>query len=91
MPMNKSLFSTELEDDAKSQHTVIGIRTWHVNLNPRAMPSLGFAKGFLPAPSKTQSDLSGNTVHVDWRGPFATQAGALIVEITTDKGLEGFT
>lgn len=90
MPINKSLFSTELEDDAKSQHTVIGIRTWHVNLNPRAMPSLGFAKGHLPASSKTQSDLSGNTVHVDWRGPFATQAGALIVEITTDKGLKGY-
>ena len=30
---------------AKTRHTVAGIRTWHVNLNPRAMPSLGFAKG----------------------------------------------
>ena len=30
---------------AKTQHTVVGIRTWHVNLNPRAMPGLGFAKG----------------------------------------------
>ena len=29
-------------------------------------------------------------VHVDWRGPFATQAGALMVEITTDKGLKGY-
>ena len=28
--------------------------------------------------------------HVDWRGPFATQAGALMVEITTNKGLKGY-
>ena len=88
--MNKSLFLTELEDDAISQHTVIGIRTWHMNLNPRAMPSLGFAKGQLPDQSKSPSDSQGNIVHVDWRGPFATQAGALIVEITTDKGLKGY-
>ena len=68
---------------ANTRHTVTGIRTWHVNLNPRAMPSLGFAKGQWQKPP-TQ------TGHVDWRGPFAAQAGALIVEITTDKGLKGY-
>ena len=68
---------------AKTRHTVAGIRTWHVNLNPRAMPSLGFAKGQWQKPSS-------QTGHVDWRGPFAAQAGALIVEITTDKGLKGY-
>ena len=68
---------------AKTRHTVVGIRTWHVNLNPRAMPSLGFAKGQWQKPAI-------QTAHVDWRGPFATQAGALIVEITTDKGLKGY-
>ena len=33
------------KEGAKTRHVVTGIRTWHVNLNPRAMPSLGFAKG----------------------------------------------
>ena len=68
---------------AKTRHTVVGIRTWHVNLNPRAMPSLGFAKGQWQKPAT-------RTAHVDWRGPFAAQAGALIVEIITDKGLKGY-
>ena len=88
--MKQSLFSNELKVDAISRHTVIGIRSWHVNLNPRAMPSLGFAKGQLPDQSKATSDSKGNIGHVDWRGPFATQAGALIVEIITDKGLKGY-
>ena len=54
------------------------------------MSSLGFAKGELSTLTKAVSASSDNRVHVDWRGPFATQAGALIVEITTDKGLKGY-
>ena len=37
--------ASEWKRRAKTRHSVVGIRTWHVNLNPRAMPSLGFAKG----------------------------------------------
>ena len=37
--------AAEWKTRAKTRHTIAGIRTWHVNLNPRAMPSLGFAKG----------------------------------------------
>ncbi len=48
------------------------------------MPTLGFAKG------GSLSTSARTTGHVDWRGPFATQAGALIVEITTDTGLRGY-
>ena len=84
MKTNETDLAIEWKTRAKTRHTVSGIRTWHVNLNPRAMPSLGFAKGDLPSQNKT-----GN-VHVDWRGPFAAQAGALIVEMTTDKGLKGY-
>ena len=83
MASNPSDLATTWKACAKTRHTVVGIRTWHVNLNPRAMPSLGFAKGQWQEPT-TQA------VHVDWRGPFAAQAGALIVEITTDKGLKGY-
>ncbi len=84
MKNNESSLATQWKMRAKTRHTVSGIRTWHVNLNPRAMPSLGFAKGDLP------EQATPNNIHVDWRGPFATQAGALIVEITTDKGIKGY-
>ena len=83
MQSNRSTLADTWKTRADTRHTVVGIRTWHVNLNPRAMPGLGFAKGQWQKPA-TQ------TGHVDWRGPFAAQAGALIVEITTDKGLKGY-
>ena len=84
MQNNENTLSTEWKTRAKTQHSVAGIRTWNVNLNPRAMPTLGFAKGEIPRQTTPKN------VHVDWRGPFAAQAGALIVEITTDKGLKGY-
>ena len=84
MQINDHSLSSDWKTRAKEQHSVVGIRTWNVNLNPRAMPTLGFAKGEMPG------DTSPKNVHVDWRGPFAAQAGALIVEITTDKGLKGY-
>ena len=84
MHANENKLTATWKEGAKTRHTVTGIRTWHVNLNPRAIPSLGFAKGEQWQKPATQ------TAHVDWRGPFATRAGALIVEITTDKGLKGY-
>ena len=83
MHSNENNLTATWKERAKTRHTVVGVQTWHVNLNPRAMPSLGFAKGQWQKPTP-------QTAHVDWRGPFATQAGALIVEITTDKGLKGY-
>ena len=74
---------------ARERHTVVRIRTWHVNLNPRAMPDSGFASGGFRGDTETPGPPPG-VGHVDWRGPFAAQAGALIVEITTDKGLKGY-
>lgn len=74
---------------AKTRHKVAGIRTWHINLNPAAMSSMPFsspAQKGVPAQMLSES----GRPHVDWRGPFATQAGALIVEVTTDKGLKGY-
>lgn len=84
MNTNKNPLSTEWKTRAKERHAVAGIRAWNVNLNPRAMPTLGFAKGEIPGQTTPKN------AHVDWRGPFAAQAGALIVEITTDKGLKGY-
>lgn len=84
MPTHQDTLTQTWKEQAKTRHTVIGVQTWHVNLNPRTMPSLGFAKGAWRHPVDPQAG------HVDWRGPFATQAGALIVEITTDKGLKGY-
>ncbi len=84
MQSTDKMFAPQWRTRAKTRHTVVGIRTWHVNLNPRAMPTLGFAKGDIPGQT------SSKNIHVDWRGPFAAQAGALIVEITTDKGLKGY-
>ncbi len=84
MQSNDKMFDPQWKTRVKTQHTVAGIRTWHVNLNPRAMSTLGFAKGEIPG------QVSPKNVHVDWRGPFAAQAGALIVEITTNKGLKGY-
>jgi L-rhamnonate dehydratase len=72
---------------AKTAHKVVGIRTWHINLNPAAMSSMAFSERG-GAPSQVRSGPRAD--HVDWRGPFATQAGALMVEITTDKGLKGY-
>lgn len=83
MQQNPPTLTAGWKTQAKTRHTITGIRTWHVNLNPRAMPGLGFAKGTWQKPK-------GQTAHVDWRGPFAAQAGALIVEVTTDKGLKGY-
>ena len=77
----------DLKRKVPTRHKIIGIRTWHINLNPATMESMAFS-----AP-KDQSDFVASSVpsnHVDWRGPFATQAGALMVEITTDKGLKGY-
>ena len=84
MQTNANVLSKQWKTRSKTRHSVAGIRTWHVNLNPRTMPSLGFAKGDIPGQSTTKN------VHVDWRGPFAAQAGALIIEITTNKGLKGY-
>ena len=94
MQSDQHTFAAMWKERAKTRHTVVGIRTWHVNLNPRAMPSLGFAKGGECHTRIHTVDLwqkpATQTAHVDWRGPFATQAGALIVEITTDRGLKGY-
>ena len=90
MKSNEHTLTATWKTRAKTRHTVVGIRTWHVNLNPRAMPTLGFAKGGSQGQTNTQTSGFPTTGHVDWRGPFATQAGALIVEITTDKGLKGY-
>ena len=77
----------DLKRKVLTPHKIVGIRTWHINLNPSTMASMAFS-----AP-KDQSSFTTSLVpsnHVDWRGPFAAQAGALIVEITTDKGLKGY-
>ncbi len=85
MKVSDTVLSIDWKTRARTRHKVIGIRTWHVNLNPRGMRTMGFAKAV------SQNVPDGPPVpHVDWRGPFATQAGALIVEITTDKGLKGY-
>ena len=84
MQTNENTLSTEWKTRAKTQHSIIGIRSWNVNLNPSAMPNLGFARGNIPGHTAPRN------AHVDWRGPFAAQAGALVVEITTDKGLKGY-
>lgn len=76
---------------AKTRHKVTGIRTWHVNLNPASMPSLSFSHHALAGAHQRVPGAPGRPGgHVDWRGPFAAQAGALMVEITTDKGLKGY-
>ena len=77
----------DLKRNVRTRHKIVGIRTWHINLNPATMASMAFSS------PKDQSNLVVSSVpnnHVDWRGPFATQAGALMVEITTDKGLKGY-
>ncbi len=85
MKSRETVLSADWKTHARTRHKVVGIRSWHVNLNPRAMPTMGFAKaGNQNVPTNT------GVQHIDWRGPFATQAGALIVEITTDKGLKGY-
>ena len=86
MKSTETVLSSAWKTRAKTRHTVVGIRTWHINLNPRAMRTMGFAADRRVLPGLT----SPTTHHVDWRGPFATQAGALMVEITTDKGLKGY-
>lgn len=83
MHWNEEKLTATWKERATTRHTVAGVRTWHVNLNPRAMHNLGFAKG-------EWQDTNRHAGHVDWRGPFAAQAGALIVEVTTDKGLKGY-
>ena len=75
--------SQSFKQQAKQRHKIVGLQTWHLNLNPSAMPTLAFSKGAV-VPSQPKGH------HVDWRGPFATQAGALMVEISTDKGLKGY-
>ena len=78
--------ATGWKDRAKIRHKIVGIRTWHINLNPAAMSSMAYSQ----AGRQVQMPPEPKNVHVDWRGPFATQAGALMVEITTDKGLKGY-
>ena len=78
--------ATGWKDRAKIRHKIVGIRTWHINLNPAAMSSMAYSR----AGRQVQMPPEPKNVHVDWRGPFATQAGALMVEITTDKGLKGY-
>jgi L-rhamnonate dehydratase len=75
--------SQSFKQQAKQRHKIVGLQTWHLNLNPSAMPTLAFSEGAAVPPQP-----KGH--HVDWRGPFATQAGALMVEISTDKGLKGY-
>ena len=78
--------AAEWKDQAKTRHKIVGIRTWHLNLNPTAMSSMAYSK----TGRQVQIPPEPKNAHVDWRGPFATQAGALMVEITTDKGLKGY-
>ena len=78
--------AAEWKDRAKIRHKIVGIRTWHINLNPGAMSSMAYSQ----ADRQVQMPPERKNVHVDWRGPFAAQAGALMVEITTDKGLKGY-
>ena len=78
--------AAEWKDRAKTRHKIAGIRTWHLNLNPGTMPSMAYSK----VGRQVQMPPEPKNVHVDWRGPFATQAGALMVEITTDQGLKGY-
>jgi len=80
---NIDQLNQDFKQNAKTKHKIVGIQTWHLNLNPLAMSQLAFSKG-----GKTTDMNLGH--HVDWRGPFATQAGALMVEITTNKGLKGY-
>ena len=75
--------SQSFKQKAKKRHKIVGVRTWHLNLNPSAMSRLAFSQ-------RSKTVVSDSEHHVDWRGPFATQAGALMVEITTDKGLKGY-
>ena len=77
--------ASEWKDRAKTRHKIVGIRTWHLNLNPGTISSMAYSK----ADRQIQMPPEPKNGHVDWRGPFATQAGALMVEITTDKGFEG--
>ena len=77
----------DLKCKVPSRHKIIGIRTWQINLNPATMPSMAFST-FNDQSRFVASSVSSD--HVDWRGPFAAQAGALMVEITTDKGVKGY-
>ena len=87
--------AAEWKDRAKTRHKIVGIWTWHINLNPTAMSSMPYSKAggqvqMPPRQDRNSKQPEPKNVHVDWRGPFATQAGALMVEITTDKGLKGY-
>ena len=33
------------KQNAKTKHKIVGIQTWHLNLNPLAMSQLAFSKG----------------------------------------------
>ena len=59
--------AAEWKDRAKTRHKIVGIRTWHLNLNPTAMSSMAYSK----AGRQIQMPPEPKNVHVDWRGPFA--------------------
>ena len=82
--------SANWKQQAKVRHKIVGIQTWPVNLNPTAMSRPAFSSQALSDNTSTQIAAESRKAHVDWRGPFAAQAGALIVGITTDKGLKGY-
>ena len=83
--------SEQWKQRVKTRHRVAGVRTWHVNLNPVTMSNMGFSRVPLdPTGERIRIPPGAKGTHVDWRGPFAAQAGALIVEITTNRGLKGY-
>ena len=71
--------SQSFKQQAKQRHKIVGLQTWHLNLNPSAMPTLAFSKGaVVPSQPKPKGH------HVDWRGPFA-KTGPLRPTIATAK------
>lgn len=83
--------SEEWKQRARQAHRITGVRSWDVNLNPVTMSDMGFSSLPLdPLGKRVRIPPGPKGTHVDWRGPFAAQAGALIVEITTDRGLKGY-
>lgn len=79
------------KQQARRRHRIIGVRTWRVNLNPVTMADMGFSRSPVdPRGKRLKIPPGPRGTHVDWRGPFAAQAGALMVEVTTDGGLKGY-
>lgn len=91
MRAQTSTLAEQWKQRAKTSHRIAGVRSWHVNLNPVTMSSMGFSRLPLdPTGKQIHIPPGPKGTHVDWRGPFAAQAGALMVEITTDRGLKGY-